>query len=169
MFTYRGLITILNSDEVFVFGSNLQGFHGAGAAGFATFGVPGNQWRKLGYNEKPVGWKGNWNVKGIGEGLQKGNFGVSYALPTVKIPGKPLSKSRIKENILKLYRCAKDNPMLKFLVAYSSEGKNLNGYTCIEIADMFNQPPIPENIYFEEGFAKFMEKKENPFIICGFI
>jgi hypothetical protein len=31
----ENLITSLNSNEVFVFGSNEDGFHGAGAAGFA--------------------------------------------------------------------------------------------------------------------------------------
>lgn len=34
---YTNDITKLDNDEVFVFGANLQGFHGAGSAGFATF------------------------------------------------------------------------------------------------------------------------------------
>lgn len=32
-------------EEVFVFGSNEQGFHGAGSAGCATRGVSDNTWR----------------------------------------------------------------------------------------------------------------------------
>ena len=54
------LISSLKEDEVFVFGSNLQGMHGGGAA-FAA-------WRKFGA------------VMGCGVGLQ----GQSYAVPTMQ-------------------------------------------------------------------------------------
>jgi len=33
---YTGKITKLEPNQVFVFGSNLQGFHGAGAAGYVN-------------------------------------------------------------------------------------------------------------------------------------
>jgi hypothetical protein len=72
-----------------------RGFHGSGAAGFASFGESGNVWRKYDYDKKPVGWKGQWNVKGVAEGLQAGTKGRSYALPTVGFPGvaaKPQSR-----------------------------------------------------------------------------
>ncbi len=75
MKTYKGLITKLESNEVFVFGSNLRGFHGAGAAGYASFGVPGNSWRKFNYDKKPHNWEGKWNRKGCSEGLQKVQMG----------------------------------------------------------------------------------------------
>ena len=72
---YKNLITKLESNEVFVFGSNLQGYHGAGAAKFASY-------------------KG-WAIRYTGEGLMKGPNGYSYALPTVdfhsKIHSRPLS------------------------------------------------------------------------------
>jgi len=160
METYKGQIKFLKDREVFVFGSNLQGFHGAGAAGFATFGVLGNQWRKFEYDKKPVGWKGLWTVKGVGEGIQQGTKGWSYALPTVTRAGtkKSLSDKQIQENIKKLYTRAYMNPSWKFFIAYSGlnpDKVNLNGYTTREIARMFfNAGNIPDNIIFEENFAK---------------
>ncbi len=48
----------LSEDEVFVFGANLQGFHGAGAAGYATFHEFGNLWRKYNYNNSFPGGSG---------------------------------------------------------------------------------------------------------------
>ena len=160
--TYEGQIKFLKAREIFVFGSNLQGFHGAGAAGFATFGVLGNQWRKFEYDKKLKGWKGLWTVKGVGEGLQQGTNGWSYALPTVTRPGakKSLSEKQIQENIKKMYDRAYINPSWKFFVAYSEinpDKANLNGYTTREIARMFfNAGDIPKNVLFEETFAKLI-------------
>jgi len=45
MRVYKGLITTLGNNQVFVFGSNANGFHGAGAAGWAMLHVAGNSWR----------------------------------------------------------------------------------------------------------------------------
>jgi len=161
MKTYSGYITELKSNQVFCFGSNLQGFHGAGAAGFASFGVNGNKWRDFDYSNKPNGWKGHWNIKGIGVGFQEGNEGKSYAIPTVKRAGSPMSldKSEICKNIQDLYSFAKDHPDLEFLIAYCNDGKTLlNGYTIEEMATMFNVATIPENIVFEERFAEIIKK-----------
>ena len=158
--TYKGYITELKENQVFVFGSNLQGFSGAGSAGNASFGVSGNSWRRFNYANKPNGWKGKWNVKGIGEGIQEGTEGKSYALPTVVRASdrKSLSKEQIKENIQRLYKFAEENKSLEFLVAYRNDGsKLLNGYTIEEMAEMFSSFPIPENIVFEDEFAKLLK------------
>lgn len=40
-----GYIEKLKPDQVFVFGSNAAGFHGAGSAGYAMLHVYGNKWR----------------------------------------------------------------------------------------------------------------------------
>lgn len=159
MKTYKGHITELKSNQVFVFGSNLSGFHGAGAAGFASFGISGNRWRQFDYAEKSNGWKGKWNVKGVGIGYQEGEEGKSYALPTVKRAGDKLSLSSetICNYIKDLYNFASDHPELDFMIAYCNDGtKLLNGYTIVDMADMFVSHPIPQNIVFEEEFAKLL-------------
>ena len=155
MKTYSGIIEKLKKDEIFVFGSNLSGFHGAGSAGYASFGVVGNRWREFGYDKKPDGWQGLWNVKGVGVGLQKGREGWSYALPTVAKAGlkRSLSVSGIKINIDNLYATAVYNKDFWFLMAFG--GSSLNGYSSNELASMFGSFLIPENIVFE---AKFYEK-----------
>jgi hypothetical protein len=157
--TYGESINLpLSLNEVIVFGSNLSGFHGAGVAGLATFGVMSlTLWKTENYSAKPTGWKGLYNIKGQAEGLQKGTVGESYALPTIIKPGwkKSLSLEKIRQNIEELYRVALENPDKKFLVAYQNGGKNLNGYSSQEMADVFLKDiEIPPNILFSDSFWK---------------
>lgn len=133
--TYTGFITELQPNQVFVFGSNTQGRHGKGAALIAKsrFGA----------------------IYGQAEGPQ----GQSYAIIT-----KDLTKSKhpsrtveqIQEQIAKLYDYARQNPDKEFLVAYSSTGRNLNGYSNQQMADMFSAYDIPNNIVFEDGFSNLL-------------
>ena len=132
--TYSGKVTKLEPNQIFVFGSNPEGRHGAGAAKYAkdNFGA----------------------VYGQGEGLQ----GQAYALPTKDLRIKAnnslrsISPEDITENIKKLYEVAKQNPTKEFLVSNYSES-NLNGYTGQEMANMFNAAgSIPSNIVFNENF-----------------
>lgn len=165
--TYNGLIMELNSDQVFVFGSNLDGFHGGGSAGFASFNGSGT-WRQHQYHAQPNGFKGCWNEKGVGEGIQHGNIGSSYALPTVQRAGQPRSrtKEQISGSIQKLYDFAKVYHDIEFLIAYTAEGRNLNGYTNQEMADMFyNDGDVPDNIVFESGFNDLVFNNRNSFNI----
>ncbi len=135
--TYSGTITSLQPDQIFVFGSNPEGRHGAGAAKYAkdNFGA----------------------IYGQGEGLQ----GQSYALPTKDLRVKEnkslrsISSSDITNSIKKLYALASRSNK-EFLVSDYS-GKNLNGYTGQEMADMFvNAGPIPVNVIFHENFNKLV-------------
>jgi hypothetical protein len=64
----------------------------------------------------------------------------------------------IMNNIKELYEFATENPNMEFHVAYTDNGKNLNGYTSQEMADMFCTYPIPENMVFHEGFIKLFDK-----------
>ena len=79
-------IAELGAGEVFVFGSNIQGAHGGGAAWFAHkhFGA---QW-------------------GVGEGLT----GRTYALPTME------GKDSMKAAVDRFIACARKHPELTFLV-----------------------------------------------------
>ena len=121
-------------DRTFVFGSNPQGRHGAGAAKIAV-----NQFGA---------------IYGQGEGLQ----GSAYALPTkdlrvIKDNGfKSIPTDQIIQSIRKLYATARDNPTKTFSIAYkNTDTKSLNGYTGLEMLDMFkNAGAIPENIQFSK-------------------
>ena len=134
--TYSGKVTNLESNQIFVFGSNPEGRHGTGSAKLARtkFGA----------------------ISGQGEGLQ----GQSYALPTKDLRVKEnkslrsISPEDITNNIRTLYEVARQNSNKEFLVSDYS-GKNLNGYSGVEMADMFaNAGPIPNNIVFNNNFQK---------------
>lgn len=133
MKTYSGLIKNLKSKQIFVFGSNTQGRHGAGASLFAVRNC------------------------GAEYGNFRGTQGHSYAIITKDLnkslhPSIP--KHIIIEQIEQLYHHAKDYAEYEFLIAYSGKGKNLNGYSNLEMAKMFTSAgKIPENIVFEETFA----------------
>lgn len=137
--TYSGQITSLKDNQVFVFGSNTQGRHGKGAALVArnNFGA----------------------VYGQAEGMQ----GRSFAIITKDLTSRTQpsrTPEQIKEQIHKLYEYAKQNPGKEFLVAYSASGTNLNFYSNDQMAEMFASENIPNNIVFEEGFNKLVQKYE---------
>lgn len=135
-------------NTIFVFGSNPEGRHGAGAAKIAV--------------EKFHA------IYGIGEGIQ----GNAYAIPTKDLRVKEnngyrsISKEQIIENIKRLYKYAKMHPNLDFKIAYRNVSeKSLNGYTGIEMIEMFDEAgktnefdeygDIPENIWFSEEWWKY--------------
>lgn len=80
-------ITSLSENEIFVFGSNLAGAHGGGAA-------------RLAYDRFGAVW---------GEGV--GLYGQSYAIPTMQG-----GVETIKPYVDEFIRFAKENPTLTFLV-----------------------------------------------------
>ena len=131
--TYSGMITNLQPNQIFVFGSNTQGRHGAGAARVArdNFGA----------------------IYGQAEGIQ----GQSYAIITKDLTkddkvNPSRTKEQITEQIHKLYEYARQNPDKEFLVAYSASGRNLNHYSNQDMANMFASEIIPNNIVFEKDF-----------------
>lgn len=163
MKTYKGLITSLGPNEVFIFTSNYQGFHGAGSAGYATFGESGNVWRKYNYDKWPDGTKGKWNVKGQSRGFMEGTEGISYAIPTVTRCGakRSISLNTIKEYINIFNRVARMNPELTFYVAQAAT-PGLNGYSALEMASVWFAFEWPDNVYFEEEFAKLLSTAVTP-------
>ena len=159
--TYDEVVEDLDSNQVFVFGSNLSGFHGGGAAGFASFGKTGNIWREERYDKRHTGWKGKWNVKGVFVGLQEGTEGRSYAIPTIVKPGlkRSLNKDQIIDGIKKMYNTAIQHPEWEFLVAGSELGRDpLNGYTHIEMGVLyFTAGPIPDNVIFSDSYQRIID------------
>lgn len=134
--SYTGNITP-DANTIFVFGSNPEGRHGAGAAKVAReqFGA----------------------IYGQGEGLQ----GNAYALPTKDLRVKEnnslrsISPEQIIESIKKLYKTARQNPDKQFKVAYrNTDRASLNGYTGLEMIDMFLKAgSIPTNIVFSKEWV----------------
>lgn len=143
--SYEGYVTP-SQDTIFVFGSNPEGRHGAGAARTAR--------EKFGA------------IYGQGEGLQ----GNAYALPTKDLRVKEnkglrsISAEQITENIRKMYDVAKQNPSKKFKVAYTN-GLNettLNGYSGAEMIKMFKDAgPIPSNVIFSKNWTDHWSKVQS--------
>ncbi len=101
--------------RVFVFGSNIRGIHGAGAAAYA--------YRSLGAR--------------MGVGL--GRTGRCYALPTCSAPGVPLPIERIAQFVDQFLEHARVSPDTCFFV--SEVGCGLAGFTADQIAPMFRGAP----------------------------
>lgn len=137
MKTYKGILKSLPDNGIFVFGSNTEGRHGAGAAKYA------------------------YTYFGAIYGSPGGFQGHSYAIITKNLYKKvhpSVSPEIIISQITKLYDYALLNKELDFYIAYSANGNNLNGYTPQEMANMFSAAgEIPENIVFEEGFSKLLK------------
>ncbi len=141
------LITELAPDEVFVFGSNSTGFHGAGAAGYAMRGPSAAtvNWRNDPWFKSAMGSlpgsqarKGLWAVYGVARGHQEGTQGESYAIETVVRPGAKRSVPR-REICLQLIRCfewAKKNCAKKLIV--SPLGECLAGYSRSEMDEVWD-------------------------------
>ena len=141
MKTYNGKI-LKNADGIFVFGSNTEGRHGKGAA----------KWAKDYY--------------GAIYGQSFGRQGQSFAIITKDLTVKThpsISRDKIVSQILYLYLYATQHPELDFYVAYSGLSKNLNGYSNQDMAAMFyiKGLNIPDNIIFEENFAKYIPTGQN--------
>lgn len=103
------------TDPVFVFGSNLAGRHGAGAALWAR------QHRGA--------------ILGQGEGLQ----GNSYGIPTKSSSIRVLPLSEIKMHVRRFQAFAVDHPELQFQL--TPIGCGLAGYRHDQIAPMFARSP----------------------------
>lgn len=110
--------------DIFVFGSNLSGIHGAGAAKFAR--------------------ENHGAILGKGTGLQ----GNSYAIPTKDWQIKTLPLSNIKPFVDEFLVFASQHPEMRFNV--TRIGCGLAGYTDKDIAPMFRG--APENCTLPEGW-----------------
>lgn len=113
---------------IFVFGSNLAGIHGAGAARVARLH--------------------HGAIMGQGEGLQ----GMSYALPTKdhKIMTLPLSVVKFHVETFKTF--AENNPNLLFQV--TRVGCGLAGLRDLDVAPMFRGSP--NNCYFDGYWSSIL-------------
>lgn len=125
---------------IFVFGSNLQGIHGKGAALVA----------RLRYGA----------ISGVGEGLMSAPSGKwsCYALPTKFSPTMPMSLDTIRTHVDRFINVAKLwEGILEFQV--TQVGCGLGGYMPEHIAPMFLK--APPNCLFDDAWRPIMESKES--------
>ncbi|MBT4647209.1 hypothetical protein HOC11_02995 [archaeon] len=121
-------ITILKPSEIFVFGSNEAGYHGAGAAKAALI-LFGAKWGK-------------------GTGFQ----GESYAIPTKDESIISLNLKEIETYVNNFIEDAKNEPHFNFLV--TKIGCGLAGFTVKEIAPLFKSVINLENVSLPIEFIK---------------
>lgn len=113
---------------VFVFGSNLAGIHGAGAAKYAV-------------EQRGAAWK-----KGTG------HHGNSYAIPTKDQRIETLPLEVIEFYVDKFCDYATEHPELEFQV--TQIGCGLAGYKPEQIAPMFAH--APDNCYFDLAWMNYL-------------
>lgn len=127
------------SGMVFVFGSNLAGRHGAGAARFAA--------EYYGAKEK------------VGEGPS----GQSYALPTKDNKIKTLPLNHIKDSVDRFIEYAKINPEVDFMV--TRVGCGLAGYKNKQIAELFKD--APGNCHLPGVWQDILQNKKRHIILVA--
>ncbi|QWY83710.1 hypothetical protein [Rhizobium phage RHph_X3_15] len=115
---------------IFVFGSNLAGIHGAGAA-------------RVAFEKHGAVW-----------GIGAGNYGNSYAIPTKDGNIKTLPLEKIKPFVNQFIHYAYENPHLEFQV--TKIGCGLAGYKDEEIAPLFKDAPY--NCMFDTAWAPWNDK-----------
>lgn len=109
---------------IFVFGSNLAGRHGAGAALCARY------------------------EHGAVYGVGSGRTGNAYAIPTKDSLLRPLSLPEIQENVSEFIAYAEASPELEFEV--TKVGCGLAGYKECQIKPMFKAAPA--NCFLPAGW-----------------
>lgn len=125
-------ITELKDDEVFCFGANLAGRHGAGAAKLAVkFGA----------------------VYGNGNG----HAGQTYAIPTKDFKIKTLPIEKIGWYVNLFINYARLYSEKTFLV--TAIGTGLAGYTAEQIAPLFKEAVHIDNIHLPESFWQVLNEK----------
>ena len=111
---------------IFVFGSNLAGRHGAGAALHAR--------------------QHHGAIYGQGIGLQ----GQSYGIPTKSADLKTLALEEISKHVADFFEHARKNPHNHYMV--TQIGCGLAGYRPTQIAPLFDE--APPNVYLSGAWIR---------------
>lgn len=109
------MITKLEKNQIFVFGSNLAGNHAGGAArqAYEEFGAE----------------------MGVGEGIT----GQSYAFPTLDENFQKLPEERLKEAVMSLYNTAIRTPNFEYLL--TPVGTGIAGFSEEYMKSLFTLSP----------------------------
>lgn len=114
-------ITELKPNEVFVFGSNMNGNHAGGAARVAV--------EKFGA------------IMGQAEGLQ----GQSYAIPTLDKDMQKVDLDTLQKSLFRFCQFANDNQNKTFYL--TKIGLGIAGFTLDEILSVINRVDMPDTLY----------------------
>ena len=126
-------INQLQPNQVFVFGSNLSGIHGKGAAKTARR------------------WGAVW-------GMGSGRMGQTYGIPTKGVSVRQtLPVDRIKDFVDHFLEHARSEPQTQFLV--TEIGCGLAGYKPRDIAPLF--AGAPDNVLLPARFIRHLQKHPN--------
>lgn len=143
------MITSMTGDNIFVYGANPEFRNGAGAAKAArAFGA-----KPFGGGRGIVGNTLGLITKNLKPGFVEQATGIVYE----KAGTRSVSPEQIRKNIDELYDIANAHPQKTFFIAYKNEGKNLNGYTHLDMWNMFTEgKTVPGNIRFHASFRAFL-------------
>jgi hypothetical protein len=119
----------MNPNDVFVFGSNEAGRHGAGAAWWAA--IFGARW-----------------------GVGNGHEGQTYAIPTKDFNLKVLDLNSIEVYVKQFISYVRQHPELNFLV--TPIGTGLAGLDPKDIAPMFKAAVDMENVWLPQSFVMYL-------------
>ena len=122
----------LRPSEVFVFGSNLAGKHGKGAA------------------RQALKWGARW---GQAAGLQGRTYGIPTKDASIK---RTLALTEIRPFVLEFIEFAKSRPDLTFLV--TEIGCGLAGLKPKEVAPLFSTAAKVENIHLPRRFWRSIDR-----------
>jgi len=116
MIATNNMITSLKDNQIFVFGSNLNGFHGGGAA-------------KQAYEQFGAEW-------GVSEGIT----GNCYSFPTLDKEMKRVGLEDLELSKRKLYNTANSMPEKEFLL--TPVGTGIAGFSLDVIKELFKDCPF---------------------------
>ena len=120
------------SGMIFVFGSNLSGIHGAGAAAYA------NRYKKA--------------AMGVGEGMT----GKSYALPTKGINLNYMNLETVHKHVQKFLKFSYDTRKIHDFQV-TRIGTGLSGFHDEDIAQMFEFVAYPgSNCFFDTAWRPYL-------------
>lgn len=163
---YTTFVTSLGPRDVFVFGSNGSGFHGAGSAGYAMRGTTANTWRDdpLFLNIKSgrcPDRRGKWAEFGIARGFQEGKSGCSYAIQTVERPGHQgcITLRDVYSQLRVLLSFAESHSTFTYFVTKLGADRSEGGYSYFGSAAMrkvfktlHKNHIIPDNLILPEEY-----------------
>jgi hypothetical protein len=142
-------ITKLEPNYIFVYGANPEFRNGSGAAKAAR------QFGALPYG-------GGRGIVGQTYGIITKNLTMNFretlkngdVILYDKVGARSISREDIIENIEEFLADCWLHPELKFFIAYTNDNNNLNGYSSLEMFNMFMEAGAEkmDNVYFHESF-----------------
>jgi hypothetical protein len=126
----------MKKNAVFVFGSNLSGIHGAGAARHANMGL-----------KFPWGKGEGFSAYGLGNTAE-----AAYALPTKGLKISFMTLEQVRPHVAKFIEFATAHPDMDFQV--TQVGCGLGGFTKEAIAPLFED--APSNCYFDTAWEDLL-------------